>query len=174
MRIWMVIPGALVGSLLGCGTSGPPPIEPRELPPPPDVGTTIAPVELIEPDWASMSPEEQKAWLVENGRMVYLTGGTAGIACVTCHQENGMGVPGAFPPLVGQGAVMGDCTNHGGYIIHGLTGQLVIDGQTFNGVMPPQANLSDLEIAAVISYERSAWGNDYGICFPEQVRAARP
>jgi cytochrome c oxidase subunit 2 len=43
----------------------------------------------------------------------------------------------------------------------------------YNGAMPPQANLSDLQIAAVITYERNSWGNDYGVCLPADVKAAR-
>jgi hypothetical protein len=43
----------------------------------------------------------------------------------------------------------------------------------FSAMMPPQPNLSDIEIAGVISYERSSWGNDYGICMPSDVAAVR-
>jgi mono/diheme cytochrome c family protein len=175
MRTWMLI--CVSAGLLACGGAEAPPdavpVLPLDVSLPTDGGVASAPVELVEPDWTSMSPTEHKTWLMEQGQIVYMTGGTSGIACITCHQENGMGVQGAFPPLVGQGEIMGDCATHAGFIINGLTGELVIDGLTYNGVMPPQANLSDLEIAAVITYERNSWGNDYGLCFPEQVKAAR-
>jgi cytochrome c oxidase subunit II len=39
--------------------------------------------------------------------------------------------------------------------------------------MPPQPTLNDLQIAAVISYERNSWGNNYGFCMPEDVKSAR-
>ena len=53
-------------------------------------------------DLTTLSPEEQKAKLMEIGEKVYKTGGKKGLACNTCHQDNGKGVPGAFPPLAGQ------------------------------------------------------------------------
>lgn len=129
--------------------------------------------EAGEPDLASMSDDEKKAYLVDLGKKVYETGGSGGLACVTCHQANGEGMPPSFPPLKGQEEWMGDCGKHAGYVINGLQGEIEVDGVTYNGVMPAQGNLSDLEIAAVITYERNAWGNDYGICTPDQVAAAR-
>ena len=69
---------------------------------------------------------------------------------------------------------MGDCAKHAGIVIHGLQGELVVDGTTYNGVMTAQgAMLNDLQIAAVITYERQSWGNDFGYCFPKDVAGAR-
>jgi nitrite reductase (NO-forming) len=111
---------------------------------------------------------------MELGAHVYKTGGNGGLACLTCHGVEGKGTPPAFPPLVGQKDHMGDCANHAGLILNGKSGELVVDGVTYNGVMVPQAAmLSDAEIAAVITYERHSWGNDYGVCRPEDVAAAR-
>jgi mono/diheme cytochrome c family protein len=128
---------------------------------------------VAAPDFASLAPDEQKAFLMKKGEEVYKTGGSSGVACVTCHQANGEGMKGAFPPLAGAGDAMGDCTQHAGMIINGLQGKIEVLGVEYNGVMPPQPGLSDLEIAAVITYERSSWGNDYGACMPDQVAAAR-
>ncbi len=122
---------------------------------------------------AAMTDEEKVAHLMSLGEQVYTTGGSGGVACVTCHQAGGTGVPGAFPPLVGQGEFFGDCTQHAGFVVHGLSGAITIDGTPYNGAMPAQGALSDLEIAAVITYVRSTWGNDYGHCLPEHVAAAR-
>ena len=103
--------------------------------------------------------EEKHAFLMELGEKVYKTG-DGGIACMTCHGAEGKGTPGAFPPL--------------GIVINGMQGELVVDGVTYNGVMTPQgAMLNDVQIAAVISYERHSWGNDFGYCMPESVAAAR-
>lgn len=132
-----------------------------------------APPAQAEPDFASMSEEDQQAFLMKLGEQVYRTG-EGGVACITCHMENGQGVPGAFPPLVGQKEHMGDCVNHAKIVIEGMSGELVVDGVTYNGVMTPQGDLlNDLQIAAVISYERQSWGNDYGFCSPEDVAKAR-
>lgn len=124
------------------------------------------------PDFATLSPDDAKAWLMKKGEEVYKTGGSSGVACLTCHQENGQGVPGAFPPLVGSGEFMGDCKKHAGIVLNGLSGEITVGGTTYNGVMPPVA-LSDVEVAAVITYERSSWGNDYGACLPADVAGVK-
>jgi mono/diheme cytochrome c family protein len=125
-------------------------------------------------DLASMSRAEQQAALMKLGETVYKTGGARGLACQTCHQEDGKGVPRAFPPLVGQKGHMGDCERHASIVVYGLQGEIEADGLIYNGVMTPQGELlTDLEIAAVITYERLSWGNDYGLCLPESVAAVR-
>lgn len=124
-------------------------------------------------DFDAKSDEDKKKTLMELGEKVYLSGGSGGVACSTCHQANGEGLPPSFPPLKGQGEFMGDCKTHAGYVINGLQGEIEVGGVKYNGVMPAQANLSDLEIAAVITYERMSWGNDFGMCSPADVAAAR-
>jgi len=121
--------------------------------------------------FAKLSEEAQHAFLMEKGAEVY---SKSTLACSTCHGAEGKGQPPAFPPLVGQKEHMGDCVRHAAIVIYGLKGELVVDGQTYNGVMTPQGDmLDDLQIAAVISYERNSWGNDYGWCSPEDVAKAR-
>ena len=134
-----------------------------------------APEEPAEPppDLVAMTDDERNAYLMTRGKTIYETGET-GLACITCHQASGQGVAGAFPPLVGQKTHMGDCVHHAGLILNGLSGEIEVDGVTYNGVMVPQRDqLDDLQIAAVISYVRNSWGNDYGLCSPEDVATAR-
>ena len=112
-------------------------------------------------------PTDQAA-LMERGEEVYVA------LCQTCHQENGMGVEGQYPPLSGSGEFYGDPAQHAGYIIHGLQGEIVVQGKTYNGAMPPQGGmLSDYDIAAVATYERNSWGNADGVVMPADVKAAR-
>ncbi len=108
-----------------------------------------------------------KASLLARGETVY------GQVCSACHQANGMGLPGAFPPLAGAGDFYGDAQNHAKIIVHGLQGEIVVNGTTFNGMMPPQGSLSDYDIAAVATYERFSWGNSDGIVTPADVKAVR-
>jgi len=123
--------------------------------------------------FAKMSDDEKQAYLMKRGEKVYKTG-DGGIACMTCHGAEGKGTPGAFPPLVGQKDHMGDCKKHAGIVINGMKGEIEVDGVKYNGVMTPQGDmLDDLQIAAVITYERLSWGNDFGSCMPEDVAAAR-
>ncbi len=81
--------------------------------------------------------------------------------CVSCHQATGKGLPGVFPPLAGNPAVIdADPTTHIEVVLNGLQGK-VIDGVNYTTPMPPWADLlSDAQIAAVINHERSSWGNN--------------
>ncbi|MEQ1568463.1 MAG: cytochrome c, partial [Myxococcota bacterium] len=124
-------------------------------------------------DISAMSDADKQAFLMKLGEKVYTTG-DGGLACTTCHGPEGKGTPGAFPPLVGQKDFMGDCKNHAGLVVKGLSGEITIDGQKYNSVMVPQGEqLNDLQIAAVISFERNSWGNAFGYCSPDDVKAAR-
>jgi mono/diheme cytochrome c family protein len=89
-----------------------------------------------------------------NGAKVFQTN------CSSCHQPDGKGVPGTFPPLAGNPLVISDPK----FVIHivkyGLTGKIAVQGHAFNGIMPPWGSqLSNGDIADVITYVRSSWGN---------------
>ncbi|MBV8689521.1 MAG: cytochrome b N-terminal domain-containing protein [Candidatus Eremiobacteraeota bacterium] len=80
--------------------------------------------------------------------------------CTSCHGAAGAGVPGAFPPLAGNPVVTGDKTKVIQIVSNGLHGQISVKGSTYNGQMPAwKGNLSNSDIANVITYIRSAWGN---------------
>ena len=81
--------------------------------------------------------------------------------CSACHQANGQGVPGAFPPLAGSEWMLADAAVPVAIVHDGLQGKIEVAGNTFQGVMPKfGGQLSDAELAAVLSYTRSQWGND--------------
>ncbi|MEQ1504447.1 MAG: cytochrome c [Myxococcota bacterium] len=114
------------------------------------------------------SGETDEASLKAHGEQVY------GAICTTCHQADGKGTPGAFPPLAGSGSFYGDPKNHAKIIVNGLSGAITVQGVAFNGVMPPQGSaLSDYDIAAVATFERLSWGNNDGIVLPEDVASVR-
>ena len=94
--------------------------------------------------------------------------------CAACHQANGEGLPGAFPPLKGNDVVNDeDATEHIRVVLHGLQAKPV-GGATYGGVMPPFASrLKDAEIADIIDYERSSWGNHGKPVIATQVTTAR-
>ena len=80
--------------------------------------------------------------------------------CAVCHQVNGMGLPGAFPPLVGSPYVVGDKTDRmAAIMVYGLMGPIIVNGTTYASVMTPQGAASDEELAAIATYIRSSWGN---------------
>ena len=79
--------------------------------------------------------------------------------CAACHQTSGEGLPGAFPPLKGDTVVgNSDATEHIRVVLFGLQGK-TINSVKYGSGMPPWAQLSDQDIAAVIDYERGAWDN---------------
>lgn len=77
-------------------------------------------------------------------------------SCAACHQATGAGLPGAFPPLAGHAADIARLDGGRAYltsvVLFGLQGQITVDEQTYNGVMPAQGQLSDEQVAAVLTY----------------------
>lgn len=108
-----------------------------------------------------------KASMMAAGEKVY------GEICAACHQADGMGQPGVYPPLAGAGEFYGEPRKQAGIVVKGLNGPITVKGQSFNGAMPAQGHLSDYEIAAVTTFVRHSWGNDDGVVMPADVAAAR-
>ena len=105
---------------------------------------------------------------VEAGKAVYLK------HCQACHQANGQGVAGAFPPIVGSEWVTGDATTVIRILLHGLQGPITVKGNPYNGAMPAwEAVLSDQEIAAVATYIRQWAPNAAGPVAADAVKAER-
>jgi cytochrome c oxidase cbb3-type subunit 2 len=94
--------------------------------------------------------------------------------CLACHQASGEGLPGAFPPLKGNAAVNdADPTTQIRAVLFGLQG-VEIDGVAYASPMPPfGAVLNDADIATLINYERTAWGNHGTPITAAQVAAER-
>lgn len=107
--------------------------------------------------------------LAEQGKAVYGN-------CVACHQANGAGVAGQFPPLANSEWVTGSEKRLVAIMLKGLTGPITIQGtkQTYTGNMVGwESALSDKKIAAVVSYIRSQWGNQAPEVSEAKVAAAR-
>jgi cytochrome c oxidase subunit 2 len=85
--------------------------------------------------------------------------------CAACHQANGKGIPGAFPALDGSKIANGPKADHLNIVMNGKAGTAMV---AFS------KQLSDMELAAVITYERNAWGNNTGdVIQPSEVKALR-
>ena len=81
--------------------------------------------------------------------------------CIACHQPNGKGVPGSFPPLVGNRDLFLARDFLPRVVLFGMSGKIEVLGQTIDGAMPPLGDLlKDDEIAAVVNYVRGAFGNE--------------
>lgn len=94
--------------------------------------------------------------------------------CVACHQATGKGLPGVFPPLAGSSWVTGDADTVLQIALRGLTGPIEVLGATYDGAMPAFAEqLSDEELAAVLTHVRSQWGNAAAPIDAAAAKAAR-
>ncbi len=96
-----------------------------------------------------------------------------GAKCAACHQATGLGVAGVFPPLAGAEWVVGSEKVLISILLHGLQGEIVVKGNTYKGVMPAFGTLADAEIAAVLTYIRSEWGNQASPITADAVKAQR-
>lgn len=79
--------------------------------------------------------------------------------CAACHQANGQGVPGVFPPLANSEWVQGEPRILANILLHGINGELEVAGQKYQGMMPAFPQLSDAELAEIATYIRNTWNN---------------
>ena len=129
-----------------------------------------------EPSASSSAPQVHQAEVagaagiaaqVKAGESVYQT------VCLACHQADGKGLPGAFPPLAGSDYLLGDKDRAVGVVVRGLEGEVVVNGVKYNSVMPAMTQLSDQEIADALTYAMNSWGNQGGAISVAQVAAVR-
>ncbi len=110
--------------------------------------------------------EKTFAQRMEVGKTVYAQN------CAACHQLQGEGIPNAFPPLAKSDFLMKDKKRAIGVVLNGLTGDVKVNGQVYNGVMPA-LGLSDDDVANVLTYVRNSWGNKGDLVNMKEVKALR-
>ena len=93
--------------------------------------------------------------------------------CMTCHMKDGYGVPNLNPPLGETEWVTGDEETLIEIVLNGRTGEMEVNGDIYNGVMIPHSHLSDKEIASILTYIRSSFGNRSGPISEKQVATVR-
>lgn len=118
--------------------------------------------EIAELQAPARSPEER----VNAGKQVYMQ------TCFACHQAEGQGIPGAFPPLAKSDFLNADVNRAIDVVLNGLTGEITVNGEKYNSIMTPQ-NLSDDEIANVLAYIYNSWGNSKKNVTPAMVTKVR-
>lgn len=115
---------------------------------------------------AARAPE--RAGQPRTGAQVYAS------TCAACHQPQGEGTGEAYPPLAGSPFVTGPEGRLVRILLHGITGELEIDGQIYSGLMPGWGtSLDDAELAAVATYIRTSWGNQASAVTPATVAGIR-
>ena len=128
------------------------------------------PVEVVE-----LTPEEKESQRLErkfsSGEKIFAA------RCASCHQANGLGIAGQFPPLAGSEWVSADPGVITNIILKGLKGEILVKGEKYGtsaAVNMAAVPISDREIANVSTYVRQAWGNssdEVSEDFVKQVRA---
>ena len=153
----------------------------------PEMAFVIDPEDSIvssETDVPSTEPDQSQislpSWLsdqIASGKEIYMKAAPGGGLCFTCHQPNGEGLAGQFPPLAGSDWVLGDKERLIKISIHGLMGEIVVNGVTYNNVMAPPGippgSLTDQQIADVLTYIRNDWGNSASAVTSFEVSAVR-
>ena len=100
------------------------------------------------------------------GKQVYL------LQCLACHQADALGTENMNPPLVRTKFVLGDKTALVQIVLNGLKG-VDIDGNSYHNVMAPHSDLSDRQIADVLTYVRNSFGNKASAVTATQVKTVR-
>lgn len=103
---------------------------------------------------------------IADGKKVYAR------TCLACHQSEGQGIPAAFPPLAKSDYLNADVNRSIDVVLHGLTGEIKVNGETFNSVMTAQ-NLTDQEVADVLTYVYNSWDNNKSQVHPKDVQKLR-
>ena len=100
------------------------------------------------------------------GKLLYLQ------SCVVCHQNQGQGTPGSFPPLAKSDFLLKERERVIKGLCEGLNGPITVNGASYNGFMPP-AVLNDQQVADVLTFVLTSLGNDGGPVDPEEVASIR-
>lgn len=109
---------------------------------------------------------QDKQESIERGAVIYSS------ECITCHMENGEGLMGAFPPLAKSDYLLADTDRAIKVILEGLSGELIVNGQTYYGEMEA-IEFTDKEVADIMNYILNSWGNESEMVKEEYVKKKR-
>ncbi|QOW24201.1 copper-containing nitrite reductase [Lysobacter sp. H23M47] len=93
--------------------------------------------------------------------------------CSTCHQGNGEGMAGVFPPIAASDYIKADPKSLPRVILHGLQGKVTVNGEDYDSIMPPMNQLTDDEVANISTYVLNSWNNPGGKISKEEVAEIR-
>jgi mono/diheme cytochrome c family protein len=114
-----------------------------------------------------VGPKSSDAPREHPGKIVYMQ------FCLACHMEHGEGVPGLYPPLTQTPAVLGDKSELISIVLNGMEGPIVVNGENYNNIMAKLDYLQDQQVADVLSYVRTNFGNTASKVTASDVQAVR-
>jgi len=153
----MLLATAMMISITACGQD-------------PAQSTTQTAAPAVDPALAVHAAEANSRSLEErlaNGQKLYQA------HCIACHQANGQGLKGAFPPLAGSDYLAQGPAAVVSAVINGLSGPITVNGVEYNAVMPALSYLSDSDVADVVTFVMNSWDNPGGEVNAAEVAAAR-
>ena len=109
---------------------------------------------------------QEKQESISRGEKIYKA------ECISCHMANGEGIMGAFPPLAKSDYLLADTDRAIKVVLEGLSGEVVVNGQTYYGEMTP-IMFTDIEVADIMNYILNSWGNEGGVIQEEDVKVNR-
>jgi mono/diheme cytochrome c family protein len=142
----------VIGILVGCGSEN---------------STSSQNIEEVKMEEAIVEGSGIDKTLMEKGKAIY-------VQCLACHQANGEGITGAFPPLANSDYMLADINRMIKTILNGTTDPIMVNGTEYPGnTMTKFTHLSDKDIAAVATYVLNSWGNSGGVVTTEMVASNR-
>ena len=132
------------------------------LPEGPGIQTMPTTDEVKESEVPAKSFDEQMKF----GKQIY------GQTCIACHQAEGQGIAHAFPPLAKSDYLNADVDRAIDIVLHGLTGEITVNGEKYNSIMTKQMISTD-EVANVLTYVYNSWGNNKTVVTPEMVKKVK-
>ena len=115
-----------------------------------------------------MTPsQDEVAQSVERGKEVYAA------QCMSCHQANGEGLSGVYPPLAGSDHLTKDQDKSISIILNGQNEEITVKGIKYSVPMAAMNSLTDQQIADVLNYMGRSWGNQFNVVTPAQVKSKR-
>ena len=117
--------------------------------------------------WLVVAQSGALAQSIKRGQEVF------NATCKNCHQENGLGTPGVYPPLAQSDFLAKDAKRAIGIVMNGLNGEITVNGKVYNLDMPAQTQLTDQQVTDVLNFVRNSWGNRGKGITIAQVKAGR-
>lgn len=111
--------------------------------------------------------QDELARSVERGKEVYTA------QCMSCHQPNGEGLTGVYPPLAGSDHLTKDQDKSISVILFGQNEEITVNGTRYSVPMAAMNSLTDQQIADVLNYMGQSWGNQFDVVTPSQVKSKR-
>ncbi len=131
------------------------------------ISLTLTGIYSMIPSGPLNPSQDEIARSVERGKEVYTA------QCMSCHQANGEGLSGVFPPLAGSDHLTRDQEKSISIILKGQNEEITVNGIKYSVPMAAMNTLTDQEVADVLNYIGRSWGNQFNAVTPAQVKSQR-